>query len=111
MIFNDFFIVLSTVRDGGTAARIARTLVEEVVAACVNVVPAVRSIDAWAGAVQDEQEVLMTPKTTATRLAACRERLVALHPCEVPEVVAIRLADGHDAYLRWVAAATRTPCE
>lgn len=111
MIYSDFFIVMSAVGDGGTAAGIARTLVEEKLAACVNVIPAVRSIYAWNGAVQDEQEVLMIAKTTAARLGACRERLVALHPYEVPEVVAVRLADGHHAYLRWVAAATRTPCE
>jgi periplasmic divalent cation tolerance protein len=111
MIHEHFFLVLSTVGDGGTAARIARTLVEEQLAACVNVVPAVRSIYAWNGAVQDEQEVLMIAKTTAARLPACRERLVALHPYDVPEVVAVRLADGHHAYLRWIAAATRTPCE
>lgn len=111
MTYNDFLIVLSTAPDAETAARIARTLVEEALAACVNVVPAVRSIYAWQGAVQDEQEVLMVAKTTAARAAACRERLVALHPYEVPEVVAVRLADGHDAYLRWIASATRTPIE
>lgn len=111
MIYSDFLIVLSTVPDAGTAVRIARTLVEEKRAACVNVVPAVRSIYAWEGAVQDEPEVLMIIKTTAARLPACRERLVELHPCEVPEVVAVGLADGHHSYLRWIAAATRTPCE
>ena len=111
MIPEDFLILMSTAPDAGTAARIARSLVEESLAACVNVVPAVRSIYAWNGAVQDEQEVLMIAKTTVARAAECRRRLVALHPYEVPEVVAVRLADGHDAYLRWVATATRTPLE
>ena len=102
-------LLLSTAPDADTAARLARALVEESLAACVNVIPAVRSIYAWHGAVQDEQEVLLIAKTSAARAAACRERLVALHPYEVPEVVALRLADGHDAYLRWIASATRTP--
>ena len=111
MNYQDFFIVLSTAPDADAAARIARTLVDESLAACVNIVPGIRSIYAWKGTVQDEPEVLMVAKTTAARAAACRERLVALHPYEVPEVVAVRLADGHDAYLRWIASATRTPIE
>ena len=102
-------LLLSTAPDADTAARLARALVDGSLAACVNVIPAVRSIYAWKGTVQDEQEVLLIAKTSAARAAACRERLVALHPYEVPEVVALRLADGHDAYLRWIASATRTP--
>jgi len=105
----DFLLVLSTCPDAATAERIARALVEESLAACVNVVPGVRSIYLWNGAVQDTQEFLMIAKTTATRVEELRVRLVDIHPYEVPEVVAVRLADGHDAYLRWIAAATRTP--
>ena len=105
----DFMLVLSTCPDEATAERIARTLVEESLAACVNVVPGVRSIYLWNEAVQDAHEVLLIAKTTAARVAELRGRLVDIHPYEVPEVVAVRLADGHDAYLRWVAAATRTP--
>ena len=105
----DFMLVLSTCPDAATAERIARALVEESLAACVNVVPGVRSIYLWNGAVQDTQEFLMIAKTTATRVEELRARLVDMHPYEVPEVVAVRLADGHDAYLRWIAAATRTP--
>lgn len=109
MVYKDFYVVLSTAPDTDTAARIAHALVGESLAACVNIVPAIRSIYAWNGAVQDGQEVLMIAKTTAARVVACRERLVALHPYEVPEVVAVQLSDGHDAYLRWIATATRTP--
>lgn len=102
-------IVLSTAPDAETAARIGRTLVEESLAACVNVVPGLRSIYAWQGAVQDEAEVLMIIKTTAERFPGMKERLVGLHPYELPEVVALSPAAGHDAYFRWVAEATRTP--
>ena len=109
MINQDFMLVLSTCPDAATAERIARALVEESLAACVNVVPGVRSIYLWNGAVQDTREFLMIAKTTATRVEELRARLVDMHPYEVPEVVAVRLADGHDAYLRWIAAATRTP--
>jgi periplasmic divalent cation tolerance protein len=102
-------LVLSTCPDAVTAEGIARTLVEESLAACVNVVPGVRSIYLWNDAVQDTQEVLMIAKTTDARIGELRGRLVEMHPYEVPEVVAVRVADGHDAYLRWIAAATRTP--
>lgn len=109
MINQDFMLVLSTCPDAATAERIARALVEEALAACVNVVPGVRSIYVWNESVQESDEVLMIAKTTAARCPELRGRLVELHPYEVPEVVAVRLADGHDAYLRWIAAATRTP--
>lgn len=108
---NDFVVILSTAPDAATAARLARALVEESLAACVNVIPVVRSIYAWNEAIQDEQEALMIAKTTAARATRLRERLVELHPYEVPEVVAVPLVDGHDAYLRWIATATRTPPE
>ena len=104
-----FLMVFSTSPDAETAARIGRTLVEESLAACVNVLPGVRSIYAWQGAVQDEAEVLMIIKTTAGRFPDLRDRLVGLHPYELPEVVAVSPAAGHDAYFRWVAEATRTP--
>ena len=109
MINKAFFVILCTCPDAGTAERLGRTLVEESLVACVNVVPGLRSIYRWNEAVQTADEVLMILKTTAGRLAAASERLAALHPYEVPEVVALPIADGHHPYLAWVAAATRTP--
>jgi periplasmic divalent cation tolerance protein len=91
------------------AERLARALIEESLVACVNIVPGLRSIYRWNGAAQAADEVLMILKTTKVRLAEAIERLAALQPCEVPEVVALPIADGHHACLAWVAAATRTP--
>jgi|OpeIllAssembly_1097287.scaffolds.fasta_scaffold1009258_1 periplasmic divalent cation tolerance protein len=105
----DFFVILSTCPDAETAARIGRTLVESALVACVNIVPGLRSIYRWNDAVQDEPEVLMILKTTGPCLAAAREMLLSLHPYQVPEVVALPVVDGHDAYLRWVSTSTRTP--
>jgi periplasmic divalent cation tolerance protein len=105
----DYFVVLSTCPDVETAARIGRSMVESATVACVNIVPGLRSIYRWDGAVQDEPEVLMIMKTTGSCLAAAREMLTNLHPYETPEVVALPVADGHDAYLRWVSSSTRTP--
>jgi periplasmic divalent cation tolerance protein len=105
----DILVVMSTFPDTETARQVGRLVVEESLVACVNVVPGIRSIYAWNGAMRDEAEVLMILKTTADRFPALRERLVALHPYDVPEVVAVAVAGGHDAYLRWVTDATRTP--
>lgn len=97
-------VALSTAPDGETAARIARALVEERLAACVNLVPAVRSIYRWQDRVEDEAEVLLVIKTRAERIDALAARLRALHPYELPELVALPVAAGSAAYLAWVAA-------
>lgn len=98
----DVVVVLVTAPDADTAARLAHTLVEESLAACGNLVPGVRSIYRWQGAVHDDAEVLLVLKTRADRVEALRARLVALHPYEVPEVLALPVLDGHGPYLDWV---------
>jgi periplasmic divalent cation tolerance protein len=100
-------VVFSTFPDAETAARIARTLVEERLAACVNLIPMVRSIYRWEDKVCDEAETLAVIKTTAERYAALRARVTELHPYQVPEVIALALADGHPPYLAWLAAQVR----
>jgi len=97
-------VALSTAPDADTAARIARALVEERLAACVNLVPAVRSIYRWRGRIEDAAEVLLVIKTRAERVEALAARLRALHPYELPELVALPVADGLAPYLDWVAA-------
>jgi periplasmic divalent cation tolerance protein len=105
----DILILVSTCPDASTAERIARELVGASLVACVNIVPGLRSIYRWSGAVKADDEVLMILKTPADRLSAARERLVALHPYDVPEVVALPVADGHHPYLQWVIDSTRIP--
>ena len=96
-------VVLSTFPDAEKAANVARALVDERLAACVNVVASVRSIYRWQGAVQDDAEVLAIIKTTSERYAALAARLAELHPYEVPEILALPIADGHPPYLAWLA--------
>jgi periplasmic divalent cation tolerance protein len=96
-------VLFSTFPNAEVAATVARTLVDELLCACVNVVPAVRSIYRWQGAICDEQEVLAIVKTTDERVAALQARLVELHPYDVPEVLALPVVGGHPAYLAWVA--------
>lgn len=99
-------VCLSTFPSPEKAAEIAKILVEESLAACVNLVPQVRSIYRWEGAVSEDTETLAIIKTTAERYDALAARLVALHPYEVPELIALPIERGHAPYLAWLASAT-----
>jgi periplasmic divalent cation tolerance protein len=104
---SDAIVVLVTVPTAERAAEIARALVEERLAACGNVVPGLRSIYRWEGRVQEDDEVLLLLKTTRGRFEALRDRVLALHPYDVPEVIALPVEAGSAAYLGWIAAETR----
>ncbi len=103
----DALVVLVTTPTPERAAEIARALVDERLAACGNVVPGLRSIYRWEGKVQDEAEALLVLKTTRARFDALRERILALHPYQVPEVIALAIEAGSAPYLAWIAAETR----
>ena len=102
----DACVVLVTAPDEATAERITRTVVEERLAACGNIVPRIRSIYRWDDAVQQEDEVLVILKTEGARAEALRERVVALHPYDIPEVLVLPILGGHAPYLEWVARST-----
>lgn len=95
-------VVLVTAPDAEVAARLARTLVEEKLAACGNVVPGLRSLYRWKGAIEDASEVLLVLKTARDRLRDLSDRVRALHPYEVPEVVALPIVGGNEEYLDWI---------
>lgn len=97
-------VVLLTAPDAEVAGRIARALVEERLAACVNVVPGVRSVYRWEGAVQDDAEQLLVAKTRADRCGALAARVEALHPYELPEVLVLPVSGGSQRYLDWVVS-------
>lgn len=97
-------MVIVTAPSHEVADRIVTSLVEERLAACGNIVPGVTSIYRWEGAVQRDGEVLILLKTTAAGLAALMSRVEELHPYDVPEVLAVPIAAGLDAYTGWVAA-------
>ena len=99
--------VLMTAPSAEVAADIARALVGEGLAACENIVPGVRSIYRWQGEVCDDTEVLCVIKTRADRFEALRARAVALHPYEVPEIIAVPLVAGHAPYLAWIDSVCR----
>lgn len=95
-------VVVTTVSTDEEAERLAGAVVSEGLAACANVVSGVSSIFRWKGTVEREREALVIMKTTGTALQSLRERLVELHPYEVPEVIALDVASGHAPYLAWV---------
>jgi periplasmic divalent cation tolerance protein len=107
MTGTDALVVLVTAPSAEKAAELARALVDERLAACGNVVPGLRSIYRWEGKVQDDAEALLVLKTTRARFEALRDRVLALHPYQVPEVLALPVEAGSAAYLAWIAAETR----
>ena len=92
-----------TAPDAETAASLARTLVEERLIACGNVLPGVRSVYRWEGAVADETEAVLICKTTAAKADAAAARLAELHPYDVPAVTRFDAAGGWPPFLAWVA--------
>lgn len=98
----EMVLCLSTAPDAATAERIGRTLVEERLIACANLVPGVVSVYRWEGEVRREGEVVLLMKTRRTRVARLKERLAELHPYEVPELLVCGVLDGLAPYVGWV---------
>jgi periplasmic divalent cation tolerance protein len=99
----DKIVVLATCGSEEEAGKIARALVDSRLAACVNVVSGVRSTYRWKGAVEDAAEWLLLIKTTRSLFVPLQESIRALHSYEVPEIVALPVVDGLEAYLSWIA--------
>jgi len=100
-------LILSNLPDRETAEEVAHTLVGERLAACVNILGTCTSVYRWQGDVEEAEEVTVLVKTTRLRHAACRQRLDALHPYEVPEIVTIAPEAVWPAYAQWAAGETR----
>ena len=100
---SSFVIVLTTLPADADATPLARTLVYERLAACVNVLPPMQSIYRWQGNVEEASERQLIIKTTAARVEELKTRLSALHPYDVPEFLVVPIADGSDSYLRWLS--------
>jgi periplasmic divalent cation tolerance protein len=103
---SDFVIVLTTFPVNRDADQLAQQLVGERLAACVNVLPPMRSIYTWKGAVESAEERQIVIKTVAARIRDLEKRLKELHPYDVPEFVVLPLIDGSAAYLSWLSENT-----
>lgn len=106
----DARVVLVTVPDAEVGVRLARSLLERELVACVNLIPGVRSLYRWQGEVQDDAEVLLVIKTRTDVLDDVREAVVAEHPYEVPEFIALPIVAGHEPYLEWIQVSVGGPC-
>ena len=99
---DEYVVVLSTFPADGDPETVARALVEERLAACVNILPPMTSIYRWKGDVEEESERQVVIKSTRARVAALWERLRDLHPYDVPEFLVVPIVDGNELYLKWV---------
>jgi periplasmic divalent cation tolerance protein len=106
IFMTDGLVVLCTCPDDPTADRISREVVSGRLAACVNRLSGIRSTFLWKGTLQDEPEVLLVIKTVRTRYEELEMRLKALHPYEVPEIIALPILAGSERYLAWMAEET-----
>lgn len=102
-------LVLTTLPDEDTARRIARDMVERGLAACVSIGAPVRSIYRWQGEIEETLEIPLTIKTADACYDALEQALRAAHPYALPEIVALPVERGLDAYLHWVDEMTGTP--
>lgn len=100
---DDVLLVLTNLPDQASAVELANALVEEKVAACVNILGACQSVYRWQGKVENAQEIPLLIKTTAARYAALEAVIRRLHPYELPEIIAVPVARGLAGYLQWVA--------
>jgi len=103
----DKIVVLSTVASVEEAQRVARALVEKKLAACVNLIPGIRSVYRWKGAdvenaIVDEEEVLLVIKSSRALIQELTDEIERLHSYEVPEVIALQVVDGAERYLAWM---------
>ncbi len=103
---SDVVIVLTTLGANADAAGFARTLVEERLAACVNILPPMSSTYRWREGVEHDREQQLMIKTTAERLTALEARVRELHSYEVPELLMLAVSGGSAAYLQWLREST-----
>jgi periplasmic divalent cation tolerance protein len=103
----EYVLVLSTLPGDADAQEFGNALVEERLAACVNVLPTMESIYRWEGEIQRDMERQVIMKTSRDRVMALWERLRELHPYDVPEFIVVPIVDGNDAYLRWIGESTQ----
>ncbi len=102
-------VVLITTPSSEEGHRIARALVDERLAACVNILSPIQSIYRWEGQVQEDREVLLVVKTTAQMLEPLSLRVRQLHSYEVPEIIALQVVAGASDYLDWIDEQTQLP--
>lgn len=100
-------VVFVTVPNEDEAVKIAKTLVEEKLAGCVNILRGIRSIYSWQGKIEDDSELLMVIKTKTTLFKELEKRVKELHSYTVPEIIGIEIKEGFKGYLDWLSEVTK----
>jgi periplasmic divalent cation tolerance protein len=98
----EFYFVYITVATSHQAKTIGRTLLEERLAACINILPPIESMYRWEGEIQSDTETVMIAKTTISQFEQLKKRVLELHTYDCPCIVALPVEDGHDGYLQWL---------
>ncbi|MFN3477596.1 MAG: divalent-cation tolerance protein CutA [Candidatus Methylomirabilales bacterium] len=106
MANHEYIVVLITTSSQEEAGKIGKALVEERLAACINIVPEIQSFFSWQGKLEEEREALMIVKTKASLFPSLVERVKALHSYTVPEIIALPIQIGSEGYLRWIDEVT-----
>lgn len=99
---SEAIVVFCTCADEDQALRMASPLIRDRLAACVNILPAVRSVYRWKEEIETAQEILLLIKTTQERFPAVRDRIAQLHSYETPEIIALPIIEGSEKYLSWL---------
>ena len=107
MASDEFVVALTTLPAEGDVETLARQLVEEKLAACVNILPPMRSVYRWKGAVEGADERQLVIKTTTARIGALEARLRTLHPYDLPEFIVLPITQGSAPYLSWLSDSTK----
>lgn len=105
---SEYYVVFVTIDDAEQAVVIGKTIVEEGLAACANLIPGLRSIYKWQDEICDDSELLLMIKTPKGKYKTLEERIKTLHPYEVPEIIALSIDKGLPDYLKWIAQSTNS---
>ena len=99
---NKFIMIITTVNSDSAAKKIAQALIEEKLAACVNIIPSVTSIFRWEGKVSTESELILIAKSKEKLFDEIKDKILSLHPYKLPEIITVPIVDGSKEYLKWV---------
>jgi periplasmic divalent cation tolerance protein len=105
----DTVLILCSCGDPDAARRLANALVEQRLAACVSILPAIESVYHWREKIESANEALLIIKTTSARFPALREKILELHSYDTPEIIALPIVAGLEKYLRWLGEQVSSP--
>lgn len=103
----EYIVVLITTPNEEEAVKIAKTLVEEKLAGCINIIKNIRSIYSWQGKIEDDSEVLMIVKTRSELFEELEKRVKSMHSYTVPEIISMDIKKGSESYLKWLIEVTK----